>query len=703
MIEPVAYKIENGVPMDLAKANWRLSSPRRKLKAIRKMRPGRDVRKVKFDLLEIAASDPNWTVRVAAARKLCSLGSIASFIEDDLMGPLKYHSHQTDGPKFQLVHDLLEVMEEDADALFDIAMNVDLYVSMHEDQPPPTGAAAREEESTKWRECAVRNMHPPVYISPRADALLYRIAAEWETLPDVVADAARDQINDPDLLCRIYNDRKMQADFAMREAQRLRDTDFLASVAYATCPANQTGHRWVYNGIRDGETGYGEEVQEEEYICAICGAKQRGWVFHPHPFRPERNVSASEDAALASLLERETDEYVIRKSIAKIADIEALLAIAHTNPNETTRKEAVFEAYDRDRGILRRIDDEILLYWLGMYTFNLADLEYISPKMTQRYRQRNIRRKKIPAWRIPKHHQHTALGSGSAVRVAAVDAVSGDENLARLLEHESDRYAVRKIIAKIADVETLFGIATNADANIETRAEAVIAAYEKDKGILGRIRDEELLCILGMHVTDARDMLFIINAIENQECLYAIGSRMLERENCDTMNIYLAALAKVADQTRLTVFFTNSAGHRGIEYLFRPFFVALLNMINDPRSLGFIWLITPPEWSYSSFDFNTMAGVKILNPAAVWTEASRPEYPEFEAVIGALADDHVFLEKLVEHWTEHYLAYATPLTLEQFHSKVQFLHGKLDPTSSFARGLLEKVQALKSKLLIKTG
>ena len=769
--------------MDFTKASWRYSSPRRKLKAIMKMRPDRVN---KLDLLHIAASDPDEDVRVAAARKLCSLGSIAAFLEDEVMGPLHYSSHLTDGPKFQLIHALLDALDDDDDALSDIAMNFDLIeYDMHEDQAPPEGAANRYMESSAIRVRAVRRIC--------SEAMLYRIASHWETLPEEVVDAAVDGLCDEGLLRSIMDDRGVGIDLAIRAALRLDDSNFMMAVAFnrqlhddtrlyivdmyskdrflktlawiflenppteraklnssgrlrliadvpdegarvrfyeaialnetfpfddrmeairkarelggtrplpelgeearlasledhtELCPARHNGHRWVYNGIRRQELLDDVVQEEEEYICALCGKTAAGWIFRPHTFRPARKNPVEEDDALVSLLERETDESAISDTVAAISDLEKLLAVALTNANITTRKEALFEAYDLDRSILYRIDDECLLFWLGMYTYSDADLKYIIPKMTERHRQRAVAWKKRPAWRIPKHHRYTLLSDSSKARIAAVDEVSGDENLARLLEQESDHYAVRKIIAKIADIETLFRVA-HADVGIETRAEAVIAAYEKDRSILEGITDEELLCILAVHVSDTEDLLSIIRRIENQDCLLAIGWRMFEKGSCAHWRVYLAALAKVTDQIRLSAFFTETAiRHLAFDDQCRSFLVALLNMIDDPIAQWFIVVNLPQEDFYNSY--SNMAGENLLNPGLVWTEDSYPRAPDYAALFVALAGDRSLLERLAEYCTESRSAHRFCCEFER-HCVMR------TPPSDTARKLLQRIQSL---------
>lgn len=712
--------------MDIAKAHRRNNSE------------GRSALEEKFALLNIAVSDPDEAARIAAAHTLCSMGSIASFIRNDVMGELEYASHETDGPKFALLHGLIESIH-DEDALFDIVMHgrldeipdgvddgVDDEADNSEYRRLPDGNKPRMEEGWKMRLRATQKI--------ASEHLLLEIIACHKSMTREVVKAALAGCGKP-VMEEIMNSEALGIDWSIYLALELMDTEYLTRAAlnpylpdetrlYVTgilaqnpffsslpldflkippkskddlnsfgryrlvkeiqddetrrrfleqiardsryelnlrivagdearelggtpCPEElceealrngtamdlakacgtfHNGHRWRYKGIWTEYIYNGKAVRREGYRCVLCGAAEGYRDPRPFPFSGWKRGLAygtaaqvraegetHDDNALAALLEHESELTEIQKIIAKVSSPETLFSIAHGSACAATREEALLELYERDRTCIDRITDEGLLYILAVHSKNIEDVRSIMARLDKRGQLQDIRRHLdnliLKGWRTTGWEAYirqifdfwgddtasrpranppwvTELGAKSTARAAAVDKVEGDENLASLLGQETDLFAVRKAVAKISDSETLFTIA-HANPHAATRREAVLEFYERDSQSLARIHNEELLCALGLHVSDPTDLRFIIARIESPHCLCRIGTQIVERGCSKFQDISLAAFSRVSDQKMLSASYSWMA--RQMEFWdtrFEPLFTGLLNMITERNALG---------------------------------------------------------------------------------------------------------------------
>ena len=257
-----------------------------------------------------------------------------------------------------------------------------------------------------------------------------------------------------------------------------------------------------------------------------------------------------------------------------------------------------------------------------------------------------------------------------------VDKVPGNTMLAGLLQYESDPVIIRYALSKVPDLETLFIIACTSN-NAETRKEAAVALYEKDKTNIEKVKDEESLYALSNYVTDETDMLRLVDAIGNQQYLYEIGSRT----QLD-WRIRLAALKKVSDQGKLGTLFIG-------EYSFRDaseedlFYAALLNLISDRCTLAAIWM-NPG----ANLHCRWLARAKIANPSLFFTSLALQGAAYLDAAVEALADDPVLLEKLAIRWCEdEFRLWGTRPTME-------LLLGKLDQEGYPAAKLRRKLASM---------
>lgn len=649
--------------MNPAKASWRYKSPRRKLKAIRKLRASRVSQEDKIALLTIAGSDPDQDVRTAAAQKLCSLGSIATFIVDELFSQQDYRDVEEDERICQLIKELIQHIH-DENALFDIVMNA--YSVEH---GVPRWLDADNYMNFEIRQDALHKICAQIFSQTSSQIssqdLLYQIfrTRTPQSYSYRIRETALLYISDRQMLSDILNDATTEMDFAIVAARELKDDEYLAAVAKnAELP----------DGMRLAAASRVDDAElKETLLLEILDS--------PLPGKEELESTYRYDA-ISELIDyderRRLYEKMARDPAYRFNDRihadEAAAGIGGTSILDDIYASATVQQRESICGWYQNGHhwryNGISLQSYGKY------VEYICTLCGAVAHGNDLRKKepRSPYQRISEEHW---------AKIVTIEAATSLDERVSLLEQETDCFAIRHIVSKISDMETLWSIARTHE-NADTRKEAAFALYEIDRESIRRIADEELLYTLAMNASDADDMLYAVNAITNQQYLYDLGLLFLERAGDKFMGVYLAALEKVSDQTKLATIFSDSYGNLRLRGRLWPFAKEVLNRITDLRTLGEIWL----DGSVDT-DCRWAAGDKAVNPSTPYAWHLVPKSSS-EEVIDALAADPVLLEKMATLCCEDTHPY-----LQYISCKKRVLE-KLPPESEAARKLRAKVQSM---------
>ena len=635
--------------MDITKASWRMKSPRRKLKAIRKLRASRISREDKLALLTIAGSDPDEGVRRAAAHTLCSLGSIAAFMANELISPRSYWHVEEDERIYRLLQGFIQNIHDD-NALFDIVMH----------------GHSKEFKTPRWLDADnymnLELRRDAVYRILSQD-LLYQIfrSRTPQYYASTIRDAALGFITDSRMLSEIMNDASNEPNFTILAALRLKDDDYLASIA-KNAELPESTRLYAAKGVDDADL-------KEALLLEILKS--------PLPSKEDLEGSNRYDAVSEI---QDCDER--RRLYEKIARDAAYRFNDRIYADEAAARMGGTSFLDAIYASATVGQRESICGWYQNghhWRYNGISLQSYGKKYAE-YRcilcgavdHGNDPRKKEP--RSP----YQGISEEQWAKIVTIEAATSLEERVSLLERETDCFAIRHSVSKISDTETLWAIARTHE-NADARKEAAFALYEIDRESIRRIADEELVYTLAMNASDAADMRYAVNAINSQQYLYDLGTLFLERGGEKYMDVYLAALEKVSDQTKLVAIFPGSYANFRLRGRLWPFVKEVLNRITDLRALGEIWLDVDMD-----LDLRWAAGNKAVNPSTPPAWHSLPK-SSTEKVIDALAADPVLLEKMAAHCCED-----THSSLKHISCKKRVLE-KLPPDSETARKLRERV------------